>query len=108
MSLRAALAVAAFAVAAPAFAQADPGPSPQSPSAEAPAQSGSSMASSPWAAAREQVRKVCAADLKTYCSDLPEGGRIGRCLRTNFDKLSPDCKTQLEQMRAQRRATRPQ
>lgn len=101
MFLRAVLAVAAFAVSAPAFAQT--GPAAGQPSDQSPAPS-----SSPMTAAREQVRKACAADLKTYCADLPQGGRIGQCPRVNFDKLSPDCKTQLEQMRAQRREHRPQ
>lgn len=60
-------------------------------------------ASEPNAAARQAVRKACAADLKTYCSDLEPGkGRMGQCLRENFAKLSPDCQAQLKQLRSMR------
>jgi hypothetical protein len=101
MSLRALWAVAALAVAAPAFAQTDPAPAQGA--AESPAPS-----ASPMAAAREQLRKACAVDIKTYCTDLPEGGRVGRCLQQNADRLSPDCKTQMEEMRARWREHRRQ
>lgn len=98
MSVRALLAAAALAIAVPAFAQTDPGPS-QGP-AEGPPPS-----SSPMAQARQQMRKACAVDIKTYCS---EGGRVGQCLQQHADKLSPDCRTQLEELRSHWRQHQPQ
>jgi hypothetical protein len=86
-------AAAVLAVAAPAFAQTDQ-PAGQPASAQ-----GQRHAMSPQA--REAMRKACATDVQTYCSDSGNGGMgLGRCLRQNFDKLSGDCRTQLEAMRS--------
>ena len=93
------LAVAAvLAIAAPALAQTDP--SAGQPAA--PQQDQPHHAMSPEA--RQAMRKACAADIQTYCADTEKGGgRLGQCLRQNFDKLSGDCQTQLKAMRSQRR-----
>jgi uncharacterized low-complexity protein len=93
MRLRAFVAAAVLAVAAPAVAQTD------QPSDQPAPEQGQRHAMSPEA--REAMRKACAADIQTYCSDAEKGGaRLGRCLRQNFDKLNGDCQTQLKSMRA--------
>ena len=97
MSLRALLAVAALSIAAPAFAQTPPA-----------GDQGGQSQNPAWAQNRDAMRKACAADLKTYCSDLPQGGRMGQCLRQNADKLSPDCRTALEKMRPMMHDQQPQ
>jgi hypothetical protein len=56
----------------------------------------------PPRAAREAMRKACAVDIKTYCSDLQPDQTLRQCIRDNYPKLSPDCQTALKQMRAQR------
>jgi hypothetical protein len=100
MRLRALAAAAVLAIAAPAFAQTD-----QQTNQPAPEQ-GQHPGVSPEA--RAAMRKACAADIQTYCSDSGNGGdggngggrRLGQCLRQNFDKLSGDCQTQLKAMRS--------
>jgi len=38
---------------------------------------------------------ACSKDSKTFCKDVKPGkGRMLACLKTNMDKLSPDCKKQ--------------
>jgi len=48
-------------------------------------------------AARAAVRKSCASDVQSMCA-----GKTGReammCLRSNADKLSPDCKEALSKL----------
>lgn len=47
------------------------------------------------------AKQACAADLKTYCSGVqPGGGRIKACLQQNADKLSPACKSALQDLKA--------
>ena len=89
----AAAAAAVLAIAAPALAQTD------QPAPEQAQQQGQHQGISPEA--REAMRKACATDIQTYCSDSANGhGRLGQCLRQNFDKLSGDCQTQLKAIRA--------
>jgi hypothetical protein len=53
------------------------------------------------AAAQDQrgaLRTACSADFRQLCSGVsPGGGRIINCLRDNGDKLTPGCKTALDQ-----------
>ena len=45
---------------------------------------------------RGQLRQACAADFKTYCSDVQRGGgRIFACLKQNESKLSQPCQQAL-------------
>jgi hypothetical protein len=57
-------------------------------------------------AARDAVRKNCAADVKKLCT-----GKTGReamsCLRTNADQTSPDCKDALAKLPAPSSAPPP-
>lgn len=40
----------------------------------------------------------CVNDAKTLCKDVkPGGGRTLACLKTNIDKLTPDCKKQTQE-----------
>jgi uncharacterized low-complexity protein len=101
MRLRVLAAAAVLAVAAPAFAQTDP--QSDQPATE---QGQQHHAMSPEA--REALKKACGSDIQTYCGDAEKGGgRVGRCLRDNFDKLSGDCQTQLKAMRSQWRRPDP-
>jgi Cysteine rich repeat len=53
-------------------------------------------------AQQSAVRQACAADYRTYCSDVrPGGGRIAACLKRNADKLSQDCRQALAGLKAQ-------
>jgi hypothetical protein len=48
--------------------------------------------------------EACAADRKTYCSDVERGGgRIFKCLRDNLPRLAPACQAAVQSMRAERR-----
>jgi hypothetical protein len=97
MRLRALAVAAVFAIAAPAFAQTDQ--QTDQPAPEQGQQQGAHPGVSPEA--RAAMRKACAADIQSYCSDSENGGRrLGQCLRQNFDKLSGDCQTQLKAMRS--------
>jgi len=106
MRLRALVAAAVLAV--PAFAQTGQAQTEQTQTDQPAAEQGQRHAMSPEA--REALRKACAADIQTYCSNSEQGGgRVGRCLRQNLDKLSADCQTQLKAMRSQwRRQDQPQ
>ena len=43
-----------------------------------------------------KVARACRTDLKTYCDGVERGeGRIAACLRDNAQKLSPPCRTAL-------------
>jgi hypothetical protein len=48
-------------------------------------------------AARAAVRKACASDMQSLCGDK-QGREAMQCLRTNSDKLSPDCKDALAKL----------
>jgi exonuclease VII small subunit len=49
------------------------------------------------AAQQREALKACEADIKTYCAGVERGeGRIGKCLKENQEKLSKQCKTQLQ------------
>lgn len=49
------------------------------------------------------VRRACAEDIEKYCASAD---RKRRCLRDNMDKLSPDCRTALQQAINNRRQGR--
>jgi hypothetical protein len=93
------LAAVLLASAAPGLAQTGAAPDSSPPDSSPPG-------SSRWAAALAAVRKACSGDIRTLCPDA-EGDRskMGQCLRQNFAKLSPDCRTQLKAMRSQRPQT---
>ena len=59
----------------------------QSPSAPSPEQQ----------AAREAVRKSCAADAQSLCPDK-KGREAMMCLRTNQDKVSSGCKDAMSKL----------
>jgi hypothetical protein len=49
------------------------------------------------AAQQREALKACETDIKTYCAGVERGeGRIGKCLKQNQEKLSEQCKTQLQ------------
>ena len=79
MKLTAALLITALIGGEFALAQAPPAPSPE------------------VQAARDAVRKSCANDSKTLCEGK-QGREAMQCLRTNADKLSPDCKDALAKL----------
>jgi Golgi apparatus protein 1 len=40
---------------------------------------------------------ICVFDMQRFCSDTPPGGmRMLKCLETNHDDLSPNCKAQFD------------
>ena len=59
-------------------------------------------------AANAQVRGVsraCAADIKALCAGIQPGGeRIVGCIKSNFEKLSEPCQSQMLQLAAIRKA----
>lgn len=48
-------------------------------------------------AARAAMQKACASDASTLCSGK-DGREMFMCLRSNNDKLSPDCKDAMAKM----------
>ena len=43
------------------------------------------------------VYRVCKADMKTVCPHLSAtGAAMKRCMKDNFDKLSPECRAILD------------
>jgi len=48
-------------------------------------------------AARENVRKSCAADIQSLCADK-KGHEAMTCLRSNPDKVSAGCKDAMSKM----------
>jgi hypothetical protein len=48
-------------------------------------------------AARDAVRKSCAADMQSLCSGK-QGHEAMMCLRSNSDKVSADCKDAMSKM----------
>ena len=59
-------------------------------------------------AANAQVRGVsraCAADIRTLCAGVQPGGeRIVACIKSNFEKLSEPCQSQMLRLAAIRKA----
>lgn len=95
------LAVVALLAATPALAQTPPPAAPQTAPADAP--TGRPMVTPEMKAAREAMRQACTPDVQNFCKDVQPGGRrIGECLRTNRDHLSPDCLAAWQKLRAVR------
>jgi hypothetical protein len=54
-------------------------------------------------AAHRAERQACAADLATYCSNVPKGcGRPKQCLKAHASQLSATCKSAWQNLRAAR------
>ena len=50
---------------------------------------------------RKEVEAACGDDIKAYCEDIEPGhGRIAICLKSNKDRLSPECKDVAEKIKA--------
>jgi Cysteine rich repeat len=61
------------------------------------------------AAQHRDAMKVCAADVKALCANTERGdGRIAKCLRDNQDKVSADCKVQMQKMGSRMKERRGQ
>jgi hypothetical protein len=59
----------------------------------------SACASFTAAAQQREAMKACEADVKALCAGVERGERrIAKCLRDNQDKVSAECKTQLQAM----------
>lgn len=40
-----------------------------------------------------QLAEACRPDVESFCKTVEPGdGRVHKCLRENYDQLSPDCK----------------
>jgi hypothetical protein len=49
------------------------------------------------------VRKVCAADMKTYCHGMnPLGSGLGKCMKAHWDELSEDCRAAIREREEKR------
>ncbi|MFZ1108449.1 MAG: cysteine rich repeat-containing protein [Rhodomicrobium sp.] len=45
---------------------------------------------------------ACKADVEKFCASEPRGqGKVRACLEANKDKVSPECKTALDQGKSQ-------
>jgi hypothetical protein len=67
----------------------------------------SACASFTVAAQQRDAMKACEADVKTLCAGVEPGDRrIAKCLRDNQDKLSAECKTQMQAMGARMKERR--
>ena len=50
---------------------------------------------------REAFRSACAGDIAKLCANVEKGqGRTVDCVRTNADKLTPTCKSELTNLSA--------
>jgi hypothetical protein len=59
----------------------------------------SACASFTVSAQQREAMKACEADVKTLCAGVERGDRrIAKCLRDNQDKVSAECKTQMQAM----------
>lgn len=66
--------------------------------------------------AQRDAMKACQADIQAHCASVERGeGRIGQCLKANENKVSAECKTQIQALasrakerRGQRAASSPQ
>ena len=57
------------------------------------------LASAPMAMAQTPVREACKADIEKFCaSEMAAKDRdaVRACMKANYDKLSPDCKTAIQ------------
>ncbi|HXW84990.1 MAG TPA: cysteine rich repeat-containing protein [Candidatus Binataceae bacterium] len=62
-------------------------------------------AQQPSQASIEEMHKACAADVKKLCAGVTAGeGRIGKCLQTNWDKVSATCKKTVAEIAVRTRA----
>jgi len=53
--------------------------------------------------ARQGAMQMCRADIESLCPGVRLGdGKIRQCIRTNFAKLSPDCRDAVKALRGQR------
>jgi len=69
----------------------------------APHQPGAATASPQLVAARHAMHKACAADMATYCSNVPRGcGAPKRCLMAHKAQLSAQCTSAWQNLRASR------
>jgi hypothetical protein len=51
--------------------------------------------------------KACQADRQTYCAGVEKGGgRIMQCMKQHASQLSAGCKSALQEMRAERQASK--
>ena len=54
--------------------------------------------------ARRAERQACAADMATYCANVPKGcGRPKQCLKAHAAQLSPDCRNAWQNLRTLRK-----
>jgi Cysteine rich repeat len=61
------------------------------------------------AAQQRDAMKACQADVKTYCANVERGdGRLAKCLKENEDKVSAECKAQMQKMGARMKERRGQ
>ncbi|MFS4461078.1 cysteine rich repeat-containing protein [Bdellovibrio sp. HCB2-146] len=55
-------------------------------------------------AAFKEVKEACHDDVERFCGDVKPGrGRIMKCMKEHQDKLSASCKTEVEEMKKNRR-----
>ena len=61
-----------------------------------------------WHAAREKFDKACKEDVQKFCADVKPGeGRLGTCLKTHENALSPACKDETQAMLQRRNRRLP-
>jgi hypothetical protein len=59
------------------------------------------------AAQQRDAMKACEPDMKALCAGVEQGGgRIAKCLKENQDKVSAECKTQMQAMGARMKERR--
>ena len=55
-------------------------------------------------ASEEEARAACAPEALKFCAtEVPDRGRIERCLRARIDQISPDCRIVMNGGRPPRR-----
>jgi len=99
----AAIFAAALLFALPVSAQTPASAPGQTTCNRAPHQPGAAAPSPQLVAARHAVRQACAADMATYCSNVPRGcGAPKRCLMAHKAQLSAQCTAARQNVRAAR------